>query len=123
TGLSLAVASSSPRAWVEERLAEVGLSQTFAVVSCRGSGLAAKPAPDVYLDACRRLGVEPARAVAVEDSLNGLAAARAAGMRCVAVPGTITSGLDLGAADLVLGSLGEMSLDDALCHLAERTDR
>jgi len=123
TGLSLAVASSSPRAWVEERLAEVGLSQTFAVVSCRGSDLAAKPAPDVYLDACRRLGVEPARSVAVEDSLNGLAAARAAGMRCVAVPGAVTSGLDLGAADLVLGSLGEMSLDDALCHLVKRTDR
>lgn len=120
-GLALAVASSSPREWVLARLAEVGLSEAFSVVSCRDGELAAKPAPDVYLDACARLGVDPAHAVAVEDSLNGLTAARAAGMRCVAVPGSVTSGLDLSMADLVLGSLGETSLEVALSRLAEPT--
>jgi len=118
-GLGLAVASSSPREWVTARLEEVGLSTAFAVVSCRDSTLAAKPAPDVYLDACARLGVDPTIAVAVEDSLNGLKAARAAGMRCVAVPGALTRGLDLTMADLVIGSLEDMSLEDALSHLPE----
>ncbi len=118
-GLGLAVATSSPPEWVTARLEEVGLSAAFPVVSCRDGSLAAKPAPDVYLDACARLGVEPARAVAIEDSLHGLAAARAAGMRCVAVPGVLTRGLDLTAADLVIGSLEDMSLGDALSHLPE----
>jgi beta-phosphoglucomutase-like phosphatase (HAD superfamily) len=61
-----------------------------------------KPAPDVYLEACRSLGAEPADAVALEDTATGLAAARAAGMRTVGVPSVSTAALE---ADLVAGSL------------------
>ena len=61
-----------------------------------------KPAPDVYLEACRRLGADPADAVALEDTATGLAAARAAGMRTIGVPSVSTAALD---ADLVAGSL------------------
>ena len=61
-----------------------------------------KPAPDVYLEACRRLGADPADAVALEDTATGLAAARAAGMRTIGVPSVSTAALE---ADLVARSL------------------
>ena len=68
---------------------------------------AAKPAPDTYLEACARLGVEPRDALAVEDSPHGIAAAKAAGLRCVTVPHALTETLDLSAADLRLASLAD----------------
>jgi HAD superfamily hydrolase (TIGR01509 family) len=119
-GLGIAVASSSPAAWVTGRLADVGLDSRFVVVSCRSDKLAAKPAPDLYLDACRRLHVEPARAVAVEDSTNGLTAARAAGLASVAVPNSVTRHHDLSSADLLVESLATTSIEDALRLLSDR---
>ncbi len=64
-----------------------------------------KPAPDVYLLAAQRLGLPPARCLVLEDAPNGVAAARAAGMRCVAVPNEFTLSLDLSVADVVSPSL------------------
>ncbi|MGA2527752.1 MAG: HAD family phosphatase [Acidimicrobiales bacterium] len=122
-GMGVAVASSSPAPWVEGRLADVGLERHFVVVSCRNERLAAKPAPDLYLDACRRLLVDPKRAIAVEDSANGLAAARAAGLAAVAVPNSMTLDHDLSAADLVVESLAAMSLGEAVRRLAEQRTR
>ncbi|MDA8291519.1 MAG: HAD-IA family hydrolase [Actinomycetota bacterium] len=116
-GLAVAVASSSPAEWIEAHLARVGLREEFAWVSSRSDRLAAKPAPDVYLDACRVLGVATPRALAVEDSLPGLAAARAAGLRCVVVPSPVTAGCDFGDADLVLGSLGDVDLETVVDRL------
>jgi HAD superfamily hydrolase (TIGR01509 family) len=112
--MKVAVASSSPQRWVDARLAEVGLGAHFAVRSCAGGQLAAKPAPDVYLDACSRLGVPLGRAIAVEDSFHGLTAARAAGLACVAVPNQVTSTLDFRGAGLVIGSLATMPLIEAI---------
>ena len=70
-----------------------------------------KPAPDVYLEAARRLGVEPGRSAAVEDSRNGIRSAKAAGMRVVAIPNPrYPPGEDtLADADLVLRSLDELT--------------
>jgi len=119
-GLAIAAASSSPSVWVTARLADVGLESHFAVVSCRNEELAAKPAPDLYLDACRRLEVDPARAIAIEDSTNGVAAARAAGLACVAVPNSVTHGYDLSAADLVVESLATTPIEQALQLLSEK---
>jgi len=121
--MRVAIASSSPSSWVESRLADAGLERRFVVVSCRDARLAAKPAPDLYLDACARLHVEPPRAIAVEDSPNGLIAARAAGLARVAVPNTVTKGLDLSDADLVLDSLAAMSLEEAARRLSQDRDR
>jgi beta-phosphoglucomutase-like phosphatase (HAD superfamily) len=73
-------------------------------------GARTKPAPDLFLLAAERLGVEPARCVAFEDSPNGVVAARAAGMVVVAVPGPMTTGLDMSAADLVVPSLAGIDL-------------
>ena len=64
----------------------------------------------------RALGVEPGRAVAVEDSPNGIAAAKAAGLHCVTVPNPLTAFLDLSAADLRLGSLADCSLAEAVAR-------
>jgi HAD superfamily hydrolase (TIGR01509 family) len=104
-GLSLAIASSSPRRLIDAVCDRLGLGgiqvRCSAVDEANG-----KPAPDVYLAAARRLGVAPASCLAIEDSPNGIAAAKAAGMRCVAVPDPLLS-TDTGyqQADLVLPSL------------------
>jgi beta-phosphoglucomutase-like phosphatase (HAD superfamily) len=81
---------------------------------CVGRGLAAKPAPDTYRAACAALAVEPRAAIALEDSPHGVAAAKAAGLWCVAVPHAITELLDLSEADLVVRSLADVSLRDVL---------
>jgi putative hydrolase of the HAD superfamily len=116
-GFGLAIASSSEREWVEPHLRRLGLRDHFAHLACYGSGLAAKPAPDTYLEACARLGVAPAEAIAVEDSPHGIDAARAAGLRVVAVPNPVTEQMDLSAADLVITSLAACSLADVLARL------
>ena len=66
----------------------------------------------LYLEALERLGLSADEAVAFEDSPNGIAAAKAAGIRCIAVPNPVTSELDLSGADVILRSLAECELDD-----------
>lgn len=117
-GLRLAIASSSEPEWVLNHLERLGIRHRFGPVCCRGDGLPAKPAPDLYLAACAALDVDPARALAVEDSPHGITAAKAAGLACVAVPNRITAALDLTAADLVIPSLADSSLDEVLLLLA-----
>jgi sugar-phosphatase len=110
-GLRLALASSSPMSLIKAVLSLDGLAPRFdAVVSGEDEELG-KPDPAVYLSAARALEVLPERCLAVEDSINGLRAAKAAGMVCVVVPGV---GADDGVADeadLVLGSIGELGDD------------
>jgi HAD superfamily hydrolase (TIGR01509 family) len=82
----LGLASSSNRAVIDVVLARSGLAGAFRATVSSEEVPCGKPAPDVYLEAARRLGVPPARALAVEDSANGIRAARAAGLRVIAVP-------------------------------------
>jgi len=84
--MPLAVASNSPAHLVARVLDGVGLADAFPHVVCAGGPLAPKPARDVYASACATLGVEPARAVALEDSPTGVLAARAAGLYVIGVP-------------------------------------
>ncbi len=116
-GLAVAIASSSPAEWVEARLTDVGLLAHFEVRATRSAVLPAKPEPDLYLEACRRLSVAPARALAVEDSLHGLTAAVAAGLTCVAVPGPLTAHLDFSSAAFVVDSLESFPLGQVLANL------
>ena len=113
-GLKLGVASSSTRDWVSGHLARLGILGRFDCVRCRDDVTSAKPAPDLYLAVLDCLGVSASEALAIEDSPNGVIAAKRAGMRCVAIPNSITSRLDLSAADLVLRSLAEVSLQELL---------
>ena len=96
-------------------LERLGLAAPLATVVTREDAARPKPAPDLYAEALRRLGLVADDAVAVEDSANGVAAARGAGLRVVAVPGPVTAGQDLSAADLQVASLAELDLD-ALCR-------
>ena len=106
-GLGVAMASSSSRRWVVGHLERLGLAHRFPVVACYDDCGAKKPDPASYLLACRTLGVAPERALAVEDSRNGMLAAKAAGLHCVVVPNPMTAHMDFAEADLVLTSLQE----------------
>ena len=119
-GLKLGVASSSSRSWVVGHLERLGLGGEWDTIRCRDDVARAKPDPDLYLAAVADLGVSPPQAVAVEDSPHGCLAARRAGLYCVAVPSALTSGLDFSAADLQLGSLAELPLDDFLARVDVR---
>jgi HAD superfamily hydrolase (TIGR01509 family) len=113
-GLSLGVASSSSHEWVEGHLARLGILDRFACVRCREDVEHAKPEPDLYVAVLDCLGVSASEAIAIEDSPNGVAAAKRAGMKCVAIPNSITARLDLTQADITLHSLAEITLRELL---------
>ncbi len=106
-GVSLGIASSSGRAWVQGHLERLGLDG-WDCVRCRDDVARTKPAPDLYLAVLDCLDVAPGEAVAVEDSGVGVEAAKSAGLYCVAVPSSLTSGHDFSRADLVLRSLSDL---------------
>ena len=102
-----AVVSSSSHHWVDGWLERIGLTGRFQNVVCRGDAPRIKPAPDLYLEAAKRLALEPSGCLVIEDSMNGVKAAKAAGMSVWAVPNRVTSCLDFSAADRMFGSLCE----------------
>jgi len=109
-GISTAIGSSSPHAWVDQHLKRVGLYEKFSYIVCRDDvGEVAKPAPDVFLHALKLLRVEASSAAVVEDSPNGLKAALAAGIRTVVVPNPLVTSLDFSGAYARLETLDEMS--------------
>ena len=119
TGVPRAVASSAPSGWVMRGLAGLGLTDSFDTVVTIDQVARGKPDPDVYLEAARRMNVEPTHCVAIEDSGPGLAAARAAGMRTVVIPHTLTRLHDLTGADLQVASAAELTLE-TLRRLSQR---
>jgi HAD superfamily hydrolase (TIGR01509 family) len=119
-GLALGVASSSDRAWVHGHLGRLGLLGHFQAIRCAEDVPRVKPDPALYRAVLQACDVDPAEAVALEDSPNGILAAKRAGLACVAIPNGLTERLDLGHADLVVGSLAEVSLGELIARLAER---
>lgn len=109
-GVPLAVASSSPARWVAPALKRIGIAHRFGAVVTGDLVERRKPAPDVYLRAAERLGVNPGRSVAIEDSAPGIAAARAAGMKVVCIPHWLTESHDLSGADVRRVHAGEVDL-------------
>ena len=109
----LGLASSSNRPLIDRVLEHAGLARWFRVTVSSEEVARGKPAPDVYLEAARRLDVDPADAAAVEDSHNGIRAARAAGMAVIAIPNPhFPPGEEaLAEADLVLDSLAALAPD------------
>ena len=105
-GVALGLASNSPRYLVDDALATAGMSDVFGVIVTSDDVERAKPAPDIYLLACERLGVTPAEAVALEDSASGIAAAKAAGLTVIGVPQYAET--DATAADRVVDSLEDL---------------
>lgn len=120
-GLKLAVASSSPNAWVTSHLSRLGLIDCFDFILTAEDVHYLKPDPELYLSAVARMGIPSAEALAFEDSPNGIQAARDAGLYCVAVPNPVTLLLDTDHADLVIDSLLSVSLDSLIASAEART--
>jgi HAD superfamily hydrolase (TIGR01509 family) len=110
SAFALGLASSSNRELIDLVLDAGGIAGLFRATVSSEEVARGKPAPDVYLEAARRLGVEPDRCVAIEDSHNGIRSAKAAGMACVAIPNPrFPPGDAVEEADAVLGSLSELT--------------
>jgi len=109
----LGLASSSNRELIDLALELLGVEHLFTATVSSEEVARGKPAPDVYLEAARRLGVDPTTAAAVEDSHNGILSAKAAGMRVIAIPNAHfpPDGDALAAADVVLDSLAELTAE------------
>jgi HAD superfamily hydrolase (TIGR01509 family) len=110
-GLRVGLASSSGLSWVSRFLDAFTLRDRFEVLATRDRVTRGKPDPELYRLALHDLRVRPDQALAVEDSPNGVTAAKAAGLYCVAVPNPMTAGFSLDGADLVLESLTQRSLE------------
>ncbi len=108
-GIRRVVVSSSSHHWVDGWLEKTGLGPWFETVVCRGDAERIKPAPDLYLEALRRLGLTGGECLVIEDSLNGIKAANAAGIPVWAVPNRVTACLDFSLARRVLASLDEVA--------------
>ena len=118
-GLKTAIVSSSTREWIARHLERLGRVNGWkAIVAADGDAARAKPQPDLYLEALAALSLQPQEAIAFEDSLNGIRAAKGAGVFVVAVPNPITETFALDEADLLLASLADVPLDELL----ERVD-
>lgn len=122
--LRVAVASNSSQEWVVGNLSRLGLADYFHCIRCRDDVAQVKPNPELYNLSLETLGLQPSQAVAFEDSPNGIKAAKAAGLYCVAVPNELTRQLDLDSAgaDRRIDSMGTTNLRQLL-HEIEQTLR
>jgi len=110
-GIRVGLASSSPHDWVDGHLTRLGLIEYFETIKCADDVQETKPDPSLYLEALRVLNTQPQKAIALEDSQNGVTAAKNAGMLCVAVPTAVTRHMNLAHADYCLNSLAELPLE------------
>jgi beta-phosphoglucomutase-like phosphatase (HAD superfamily) len=116
-GMKTAIVSSSSTDWIDRHLRRLDRHHGWdAIVAANGDVGRAKPNPDLYEEALSLLGLDPAEAIAFEDSVNGIRAANRAGIFVVAIPNPITETFALDEADLLLDSLDELSLDQLLAR-------
>lgn len=108
SGFLMGVVSSSSHRWVDGWLSKIDLLDHFDITVCRDDAPRIKPAPDLYLEAAQRLRIDPASCLVIEDSVNGIKAAKAAGMANVAIPNRVTSCCDFSLADHLIGSAREL---------------
>jgi len=118
TGFQQALASSTPRENIRLVIGSLGIEDYLRCMIAAEDVSLGKPDPQVFLLAAKRLGVEPGNCIVIEDAVAGVAAARRAGMRCLAVT-TTHPRASLGEADLIVDSLVEVSVDDMERLLAE----
>jgi HAD superfamily hydrolase (TIGR01509 family) len=119
-GLRIAIASSSARPWVVGHLERVGAVGLFDLIVTGDEVSVHKPDPEIYLLALKRLGLDGASTVAIEDTAHGVAAAAAAGMATIAIPNPFVLPEAVGHADLVLGLADEVQLSEALLRLSAK---
>lgn len=108
-GVKTAVASSSIPGDIERVLKQIGLFDEFDSIVSGSEVEHSKPAPDIFLEAARRIGADPSRCIVLEDAEAGVKAAKSAGMFVIAVPNKYTSHNDFSKADVVVNSLEELN--------------
>jgi HAD superfamily hydrolase (TIGR01509 family) len=108
-GFKKAIASSSRLEWIEFALERLDLIHEFETVVHSGEVVHCKPAPDIFVLAAKKLGLSVSNCVVLEDTVTGLSSARAAGMKCIVIPNQYTKGMDFSTADVVIGSLKELT--------------
>jgi HAD superfamily hydrolase (TIGR01509 family) len=111
-GIPVAVASNSPRAFLDRVLRTAGMAERFAVTVAGDEVANPKPAPDIYLEACRRLGADPTKSVGLEDSPTGAQAAKAAGLTVIGVP--YLADMEIPAADITTASLADAIVSETV---------
>ncbi|OQB34486.1 MAG: Phosphorylated carbohydrates phosphatase [Candidatus Hydrogenedentes bacterium ADurb.Bin170] len=122
-GLPLAVVSSSGQEWVEGNLERLGLLSLFETICCGSEVDAVKPAPDVYQLALQRLNLTPGQVCTLEDSPQGIAAAVAAGIYCIAVPNQVTRAAALKGYQRRIDSLTERPFTELLLDIEKDLSR
>lgn len=110
SGFRIGLASSSSRFFIEAVITSLGIAGYFEAVASGEEVALSKPAPDVFLRAAELLGVKPEHCVVIEDSANGVRAAKAAGMRCIGFVNLNSGMQDLAAADLIVEAIGEIDI-------------
>jgi HAD superfamily hydrolase (TIGR01509 family) len=120
-GLRAAIGSSSPHSWVDEHVKRLGIFDYFDQIICQDDVLPGrtKPNPDIFLKVLETLSVKPDEAVVFEDSINGVTAARRAGIFVVGVPNQLTAQMGV-RGDITVSSLNQLSLHDLDEHLRKR---
>ena len=109
-GYELHIVSSSEKRWVEGHLNDLGLREHFQTLTTRDEGVPTKPAPDLYLRCLEKTDLKPKQVWALEDSENGLTAAKAAGLRTIVCPNPTTEHLNFSKADKFVSSLEDITL-------------
>jgi HAD superfamily hydrolase (TIGR01509 family) len=109
-GLKIGLASSSSRDWVVGHLSRLGMLEHFEVIKTSDDVQRVKPDPELYLRAVQALNVSAEETLAIEDSVNGLLAAKRAGLHCIAVPNAMTKHLSFEGADAKYGTLLDFRL-------------
>jgi HAD superfamily hydrolase (TIGR01509 family) len=110
-GFKVAIASSGLREQIHAMLNKFGLLKHFETIVSVDDVKNAKPHPEIYLEAIRRLGLKSSECIAIEDSDKGIASAKQAGLKVIAVPNKYTEHQDLSMADLRVSSLKEITLE------------
>ena len=118
-GLKIGLASSSPCDWVTGHLTQRGLIDYFDCIFARDDVSVVKPDPELYLSVLKALGVQAEQAFVIEDSPIGVTAAQRAGLFAVVVPNALTARLPLDHADMRLGSLADISLEELIIEVMQ----
>ena len=120
SGMKVGLVTNSRREWIEDYLVRFALIPRFDAIVTADAAINTKPDPELYLTALSLFGVEAEEALALEDSSNGITAAKAAGIFCVAVPNQVTRLSRLENADLILSSLADRTLRELLQSIEQR---
>lgn len=122
-GWKIGLASSSDLAWIEDHLRRQGIRDYFEVIRSSDDVKRVKPDPELYILAAEALGVKPDEAIAIEDSMNGLRAAKAAGLWGLAVPNPVTAQMDFSEADILVDGLDRITFAQVEAELQSRVAR